>query len=344
MSASLPLTRPLLRWLQASPAWHEQPLGLRTRLAWQAGMGSLNASLSSRQDAQQALADPVLVLGLWRSGTTAMHELLVAASGLPCPRTWQCMNAPMFRLLGKGASTRSEPRPMDGLPVDADSPQEDEFALLSLGVNSAYRAFLQPERLPELHPTLDPAHWLGDTTWLSTFQAFLRNVAATDGQPNAPLVLKSPNHSFRLPALLRAFPRLKVIWMLREPSDVLQSNRKMWLGMMQRYAGRTGDDQQLDAFLLEAMSRTADLIDAQLLGLPEKQLAVCRQEDLRQNPEAELARIGAVLALPFQSDALRRALARVQQGRVEHYAQAASHPALHRLQQAQEALLDRHSH
>lgn len=336
----LPLTWPLLTWLRTDPVWQRQALGTRAGLHWRAGMGSLNAGLSSKQDAQLALSDPVLVLGMWRSGTTAMHELLVAATGLPCPRTWHCMNAPMFRSLGKGASTRSAARPMDGLPVDADSPQEDEFALLSLGVDSAYRAFLQPNRLPELHHTLDAGYWVHDPSWLVPFQAFLRNVSAAEGQLASPLVLKSPNHSFRLPALLRAFPKLKVVWMLREPGDVLHSNRKMWRDMMRRYAGQVGDIEQLDAFLLLALERVADLIDSHLLALPKDQLAVCRQEDLFEHPEAEVARICAALSIPTRGGGMAQALARVRQGRVERYpAPPLRHPALQRLSLVQERLL-----
>lgn len=337
----LPMTRPLLHWLRADPRWSELPWSQRSLMTWHAHLGSLNARLSAGLDGPQALPAPVLVLGPWRSGTTVMHELLVAATGYPSPRTWHCMNAPAFRLRG-GSRGEAAPRPMDGLPIGADSPQEDEFALLSLGVDSAYRGFLQPWRLAELRQTLDPAYWLQHAAdWLPAWHGFLRNVAVLEGKAAQAMVLKSPNHSFRLKALLQAHPDCRIVWMCRDPSEVLHSNRKMWTHMMERYALGARDAALLDEFLLLALERCGELIQQVLSGLPPDRMVACAQEDLQQHPEAVVAAICHRLNLPLNPVQLAQARQRLRGGRIEHYPAMGADPRLAALQQAQARLLGR---
>ena len=247
-------SRPLLAWLRAHPSWRALPLALRSRIAWQAQWGSLNARLAAASaPAAVPLRDPLLIAGPWRSGTTVMHELLTAATGWPTPRTWQCMNACAFQLGRPASGNAVLARPMDGLAIRADSPQEDEFALLTLGVDSAYRAFWMPQRLDELTYTLDPDWWLAHPRWLESWEAFLQGVlrAEAGDRGDRRLILKSPNHTYRLRAIRARYPSVQVVWMARRATDVFLSNRKMWRSMFAAHALPNAriDDAALDAFL-----------------------------------------------------------------------------------------------
>lgn len=42
--------------------------------------------------------DPLFILGVWRSGTTYLHDLLSSCPGIVFPATWQCMSPASFRL------------------------------------------------------------------------------------------------------------------------------------------------------------------------------------------------------------------------------------------------------
>lgn len=314
------------RWLRAdAPAWQAQPLAQRVASAWAAAWGSLNARLSRAVSQQQGRAlpdDPVLVLGPWRSGTTVMHELLAAASGARTPLTWQCMNACAFQLgQPPRADAGASPRPMDGLEVRADSPQEDEFALLSLGVASSYRAFLMPHRIGELVSTLDAQHWLADADWLPAWESFLRGVMAGAPAPDCPLLLKSPNHSFRLAAIVRRFPRARVAWMARRGADVAHSNRKMWSAMFQRYGMTAADPQALDGFLAASLHAAAAALEWADAQLPPSQCVVVRHEDLLRAPAATVGAVCERLALPRSVDAsaLLQAIELTARGRIERY-------------------------
>ena len=324
---SLPMTRELLRWLQANAAWTRLPLGRRASLHWQAGLGTVNtrlARLNAPADSGQELLDPVLVLGPWRSGTTVMHELLAAASGLATPRTWQCMNATAFvtqAAPGRATAAGTVARPMDGLEVHALSPQEDEFALLSLGADSAYRGFLMPHRLAELAPTLSQAHWLADTQWLPVWERFLADVLRCTPQGRQPLLLKSPNHSFRLAAILRRFPRTRGVWMLRDATAVYHSNLKMWRTMFARYGLTTPAPGDLEAFIAQALHAYAEVLTDHADAFARGPWALVQQDRLRREPQAAVREVFARLQLPDSIDekALAAAVAATAPGREDRY-------------------------
>lgn len=335
---SLTLSRPLLAWLREDAHWQRLDWRVRAALAWKAGLGSLNARLSEAQPRPRTDLAPLLILGPWRSGTTVMHELLTAATGWATPLTWQCMDACAFRLSGAPRQQASIARPMDGLELGALSPQEDEFALLSLGQPSAYRAFWMPHRISELRPTLDPQYWLDHTDWLAPWESFLH--AVQGGQPTAPgLILKSPNHSFRARAILRRFPASKIVWMLRDPVACFHSNRKMWRQMFATHGLSQASDVALDGFLAQAFSYCADELDWARSTLPAGQFSCCTQEALHEQPANEVQRVLSALGLESagRSAMLQEAIARTRSGRVEVYSDALPEVALAAIEKLGEA-------
>src|SRR5690606_26880326 len=87
---------------------------------------------------------PIFIIGHWRSGTTLLHELLVLDERLSSPSTFQCFAPHHFLLTEwffRGFCRWLLPgqRPMDNMAAGWDRPQEDEFALVNLGLPSPYR-------------------------------------------------------------------------------------------------------------------------------------------------------------------------------------------------------------
>lgn len=305
--APLQLTAETYRWLAGDSAWRSLSVMRRVGLAWQARLGSANWAISRRLVADVQTAVPensVVVVGLWRSGTTLMHELLAAATGFPAPETWQCMNAANFRLRGRPASM-SAVRPMDGMRVDSTSPQEDEFALLTLGVPSAYRAFLMPHRLASLHFTLDELHWRNDSAWFQTWEDFLKAAMPNPHAPK-PWLLKSPGHIFRLQAILRRHPSTRVVWMARDPAATFHSNLRMWPEMFALYGLTKHDTLALQEFLAAAFVAAAEALHWCKATLSTTQFTVVPLESLERAPENAVMSICEFLSLPVDRGALHR--------------------------------------
>jgi len=298
--AIIPVSRKTLRWLRQGRPTH---LGWRrgASYAWNAFWFDVNAALQKRltPETEPALpANPVFILGLWRSGTTFAHELLNACPGLTAPTTRQCMNASTFMLTGRQARNATVSRPMDAMEISQDSPQEDEFALLSLGIPTVYRAFLDPGRIEEQARLLSPDYWVSEapSAWHGEWLAFLRAVQGQT-EAGARLVIKSPGHSFRVKAIEGIFPESRYVWITRSPAELLHSNRRMWMAMFKRYGMNGVDPQRLDRFLLQAFEQAASCLDWLCGRMGADRLAVIDFSRLAADPAAVIAATGQGLGL-----------------------------------------------
>ena len=98
--------------------------------------------------------DPIFVIGHWRSGTTLLHEFWCWTSDTPIPTPTSASRPNHF--LVSGWLLRPllwlllpKRRPMDNMEFGWDRPQEDEFALCSMGEGTPYRTIAFPNRPPQ---------------------------------------------------------------------------------------------------------------------------------------------------------------------------------------------------
>jgi omega-hydroxy-beta-dihydromenaquinone-9 sulfotransferase len=262
-------------------------------LRWHAHWFELNWRTQLERNPPARLpADPVFILGLWRSGTTVLHELVNACGGWVAPQTWQCFHPSTCFLTGPPAHTAAAQRPMDRGVIATEGPQEDEFALLLLGEPSIYRGLIDPRRLREC----GGAAWSGNacsendesTAGLERWQSFVASVAAGG---SARLLLKSPGHTFRIPALRRLFPEARFIWIGRHPGEVLASNVRMWTAMMSVYALWDCPSDVLQEFLREAMRACSSVLERCIAEVPREQMLWVDFEALQTDPERVLRQI-----------------------------------------------------
>jgi hypothetical protein len=271
----------LRAWIE-SGGLPERPVGLRgLRLRWSGFWFERHAAMTARICAATVLpSNPTFIVGLWRTGSTALHGLLAEETRWTTPRTWQCFRPAEFLLMPQPRQ-REVRRPMDEWYIGTRSPQEDEFAALLLGEPSLYRAFIDPRRLDELTALLD--QWRGqiDTgvePLSNRWETFLKAVLV---QTPGPLLLKSPNHTFRLPWLAKRFPDAQFIWITRSTSEVLASNCRMWAAMIERYGLWRHDPAALEAFLRIAIRNHDALLDWARGALSERIHVVTLEEVMR---------------------------------------------------------------
>ena len=273
--ASLLAGAPALRdWVRAGGRPERAPLAWRQRLNWHAGWSQiLQAQQRQRFSGTQPLQQPVFVLGLWRSGTTLLHERLALLPGLQGPQTWQCFNPHTFLLTGAPApNSRAVQRPMDDGQVRPDTAQEDEFALLLQGAPSLYRGFIDPRRLAALadehfgSAPADAAAPMVTGDWQARWLYFLAGVEH-QGQGRR-LVLKSPNHTLRAPLLASLFPQAPRVWIGRPLEQVWHSNLRMWRSMFDTYGLWPCPPNALEDFLQRCIQRYIEVLEQALADAP----------------------------------------------------------------------------
>jgi hypothetical protein len=238
--------------------------------------------------AQANYRDAVIVLGYWRSGTTLLHELLCLDPRYSFPTTHACMNPHHFLLTEEGTLARDSPgaqRPMDDMNVRPGSPQEDEFALLSLGARSPYEALVAPHHLNEALKLADPADLTeaDEKQWRSIFLSFLAGVSVRGG--GRPLILKSPTHGFRVATLRELLPDARFVLIVRDPRTSFESVIRMWRKMFEMYAlwPIPSDDEIREAVIADRPRFEAKLA-AGTAGLPENRFTTISYESLVADP------------------------------------------------------------
>ncbi len=198
--------------------------------------GALAARLMSEagwaahpQHAAVQIRQPIFVTGLPRSGTTALHRLLVADPGhqgmelwlaeAPQPRpardSWP--DNPVFQRIQAGYEQHHVEHPeFMGVHYIAADQVEECWQLLRQSMRS-----VSFECLGHL-PTYSA--WLAGQDWTAAYRRHRRNLQLI-GMPDAGRrwVLKNPSHLFALDALLAVYPDALVIQTHRDPSTALAS-------------------------------------------------------------------------------------------------------------------------
>jgi hypothetical protein len=251
-------------------------------------MAGLQQAVSREQLAKANFGNAVVVLGYWRSGTTLLHELLCLDTRYTYPTTHACMNPHHFLLSEASALARggaSTTRPMDEMEVRASSPQEDEFALLSLGARSPYEALIIPKVLPEALKLTDPRDLSSqdEKRWREVFLSFLGGVSARgEGKP---MILKSPTHGARVSTLRELLPDARYVLILRDPVTNFESVIRMWDKMFDAYAlGPIPSDDAIREAVIADRPRFEAKLAASTADLPENRFATLTYESLVANP------------------------------------------------------------
>jgi omega-hydroxy-beta-dihydromenaquinone-9 sulfotransferase len=265
-------------------------------------LAGLQHLIYSRKLAKAELHNPpVFIIGHWRSGTTLLHELLVLDARLSSPSTYQCfaphhflVSAWFFRIFANWLLPNQ--RPMDNMAAGWDRPQEDEFALVNLGLPSPYRRIAFPNNPPPDMEYFDTESLSTEdrSTWTSTLDRFLRCVSFRTGRP---LVVKSPTHTGRIATLAKAFPGAKFIHISRDPRSLFPSTVRLWKSLDEAQGLQVAKDNDLQSYVLECFRRMYDAFHRDRDQVESSHLIDVRYEDLIADPVGQMEWIYAQLKL-----------------------------------------------
>lgn len=254
-----------------------------------------------RRVANTVMADPpIFVIGHWRTGTTLLHELLVLDDRFIGPSGFECVVPQHFLLTERLAPLAgfmvSKHRAMDNMDSSLSHPQEDEFVWVMQGQPSPYLTLAFPNRPPEHERYLD-LEQLTPQELAAWKRPLLRFVQQLYFRHRKTVVLKNPNHSFRIKVLLDVFPQAKFIHIVRDPYVVYPSSIHLLKSLSRVHSLQRPTFEGLDERVLATYVDLYRKVDEGRELVDPSRFYELRYEDLIADPEAQLRGLYEHLAL-----------------------------------------------
>jgi omega-hydroxy-beta-dihydromenaquinone-9 sulfotransferase len=257
------------------------------------GLGWWQRARYGRRLRQVAVPDdPLFIIGHWRTGTTMLHELLALDHRNRCPTTYESLSPNHF-LVSEPLARRwlrfviPRKRPFDQVRLGFDRPQEDEVALCNLGAPSPFLTVAFPNRPPQYPEYVDleqlsPRQLL---RWQATMWKFLQSLLFR--RPGR-LVLKSPQHTFRVKTLLKMFPRARFVHIVRDPYVVFPSTVHFWKVMVTNYGLQHPRPDALPPQVFATFRAMYEKLEGTQSLIDPSRLFELRYEDLVADPVAQM--------------------------------------------------------
>lgn len=239
---------------------------------------------------------PIFIVGHWRSGTTLLHEYMMRDNRFACSDTYECfapahflVSGPLFRPWVKYLMPKK--RPMDNMAAGLDRPQEDEFAICALGMNSPYRdvAFPNGKPIDEEYLTLRNVSDDDRKRWLDSLEYILK--ALTIARQKT-VVLKSPPHTARIKTIRERFPNAKFVHISRDPYTLFPSTVNLWTKLAQTHGYQIPKKgPELEEKVLRNFEDMYDAFCEDVKDIPEGNLCEVSYDELVAGPVETLEKI-----------------------------------------------------
>jgi hypothetical protein len=247
------------------------------------------------------LEPPLFILGIWRSGTTHLHNLLALDPRFATPN-WYEVSFPYTFLRSEGRMSQLQnffvPRArfQDNVQFGFDRPGEDENALCIITRCSVLDSWIFPRRAEyyDRYLTMRGVPPAQLTEWKAAFVWFVKKLT---WKYRKPLVLKSPPHTARIRLLLELFPNARFVHIHRNPYSVFQSaahtNRTVRKYVTLQHVNADVEQETIRQYVevYEAFFEDRGLI-------PGNHFHELRFEDLERDPVGQLRSVYEALALP----------------------------------------------
>ncbi|MEM9707033.1 MAG: sulfotransferase [Pseudomonadota bacterium] len=243
------------------------------------------------------LPAPIFILGHWRSGTTHLYNIMCksdafsyvppVATGLP----WDLFGlARIFRPLLERALP--DHRYIDNIPVNPDSPQEDEIAIANMSELSFYHAIYFPRAFDDLLNRglfFDGCKPREIRRWGERFTYLMRRLSTL--QEHKPLLIKNPVYTARAAMLQQIFPNAKFVHIHRNPYDVFVSMQNFYKKLLAEFALQGYAHVDIDETIFAVYERMMFALERDLAEIPPERLVELRYDELDADP------LGAVEAV-----------------------------------------------
>lgn len=246
---------------------------------------------------------PVFIIGHWRSGTTYLHNVLSLDKKFGYFSTFQAYLPAVFlgsEKLFKPLVSSSIPkkRPMDDVGMDADFPQEDQYAIGAFSPYSYYHGWCFPQNM-ELYNNFVCMSNMPDgiiDDWKRFYLYILKKI--TLYQQGRQLVLKNQDNTGKVKILLEMFPDAKFIFLHRNPYDLYFSMMKFMRVAIPRYCVQKPPKiEDVEHSMMMLYTNMTQKYIKERNYIPHGNLIEVRYEDYITQPLQETERIYELLHL-----------------------------------------------
>jgi hypothetical protein len=257
--------------------------------------------------------DPLVIVGLPRTGTTMLQRLLAAdprfysaawwETRYPAPLPGETLAAPAVRIERAQAEVEmmieAVPQILSIHPLDAMLADE-EFMLMEHSFVCAMDSYAN---VPSYTAWLERQDLTPVYTYLKRVLQFLQWQKAQRGVANASRwLLKTPQHLHALDVLCRVFPRAQIVLTHRDPAQTIPSMASMAHTLWQMYADDP-DPRVVGAQWNAGMKRAMESAMKARDTLPAQRFLDVRFEDTVANPLGVAEAVYRFAGLPLTDEA-----------------------------------------
>jgi hypothetical protein len=252
---------------------------------------------------------PLFIIGHWRSGTTYLHNVLSQDKNLGYFTTFQAYLPGVFlgsEKLFKPLVSESIPkkRPMDDVPMHADYPQEDQYAIGAFCPYSYYHGWCFPKKM-EFYNTsicMDDASKETIDEWKRYYLYILKKI--TLYQKGKQLILKNQDNTGKIKILLEIFPDAKFIFLHRNPYDLYSSMMKFMRITIPLFCIQKPPQLEIvEESMMNLYKKMTQKYIKERSQIPKGNLVEVRYEDFITAPFKEIKNIYETLQLKGFQDA-----------------------------------------
>lgn len=235
-------------------------------------------------------ADPLFVLGHWRSGTTFVHNVLACDDHFGYTTTYQTVfpnlilfGQPFFKQFVKWLMP--EKRPTDNMELKVDQPQEEEFALSNIMPYSHYDFWYFPKRMMEYcdrYLTFEKITPLEKQVFMEEFRRLV--VTSLHNTGGTQFLSKNPPHTGRIETLLEMYPNAKFIYLKRNPYTVFESTWSFFNNIIPPLQFQYIAPEDLEANIIETYRKLYYRYEEQKGLIPAGNLFEMKFEDFEADP------------------------------------------------------------
>jgi hypothetical protein len=238
----------------------------------------------------QITKDPLFIIGHWRCGSTLMHNILSRDPQFGYFSTFQAY-IPTVYISGEKlfkplvASSIPKKRPMDDGDMDADLPQEDQYAVGAVSPYSYYHGWCFPRNMAQYFDYVCMAGASAQTVedWKRTYLSMLKK--ATLYYKGKQLLLKNQDNTGKIPQLLELFPDARFIYLYRSPYELYMSMMKFMRTVIPRYCIQTPPPlEQVEDLMMKLYAQMTKKYLTDKALIPDGHLAEVRYENFVQQP------------------------------------------------------------